>query len=156
VSFEAAAGRIVGIRKGDNPGKSVALVAVEPVPACERCLRGRGCGAGLLFRSGAAEIAIPVPEKLQLAPGDSVELRLPAAALLRAACMAYGMPLAGLLLAAAAAALAGSGDLAVAVVSAAGLLGGSLAARGLASRSCARPLRALELVAPAATAGREA
>ena len=148
MSFETAVGRVVGLRDGDTPEQRMALIAVESVPACRRCMEGRGCGAGLLYASGATEVAIPAPSGLVLVPGDIVELRMPAAALLEAALLAYGLPLAGLLLAATGAALTGAGELVTVVVAGAGALAGVLAARRRLSRTCPRPLQQLELAAP--------
>lgn len=152
MSFETAAGRVVGLRGGDAPERGVVLIAVEPVPACRRCMEGRGCGAGLMFASGATEIAVPAPPGLELVPGDAVELRLPAEALLRVALLAYGLPLAGLLLAAAGAALTGAGDLMTVLAAGFGTLAGALAARRRLALTCPRPLHRLELHLPAASA----
>lgn len=151
MSFETAAGRVVGLRDGDSPEKRVALIAVDPVPACRRCMEGRGCGAGLLYAPGATEIAIPAPSGIDLVAGDVVELRLPAAALLRAASLAYGLPLAGLLLAAAGAALMGAGDVVTVLAAGGGMLAGALAARRRLSLTCPRPLHQLELALPGAS-----
>ena len=150
MSFETAVGRVVGLRDGESPGQRVALIAVEPVAACRRCMEGRGCGAGLLYASGTTEIAIPAPSGLVLVPGDIVELRLPAAALLRVALLAYGLPLAGLLLAATGAALAGASQLTAVVAAGAGALAGVLSARRRLSLTCPQPLKQLELAVPRA------
>ena len=149
MSFETAVGRVVGLRNGDSPDRRVALIAVEPVSACRRCMQGRGCGAGLLYASGSTEIAVSAPSGLVLAPGDVVELRLPAAALLRAALLAYGLPLAGLLLGASSAALTGAGELVTVTAAGVGMLAGVLAARRRLSLTCPRPLQQLELAVPA-------
>jgi len=66
---------------------------------CARCEAGKGCGGGLigkLVAKPAAELVIPVSQSSAWAPGQRVELRLSASALLRVAAMVYLMPLAGL------------------------------------------------------------
>lgn len=148
MSVETAAGTVVGLLPGDAPERRMALIAVDPVPACRRCMAGRGCGAGLMYAPGTTEITVPAPSGLSLAPGDIVELRLPAAALLRSAILAYGLPLAGLLLAAAGAALAGASEPATVLAAGIGLVAGVLAARRRLSRICPRPLHQLELALP--------
>lgn len=148
---ETAAGRVVGLRDDGSPERRTVLVAVDPVPACRRCMEGRGCGAGLMSASGATEVAVPAPHGLDLAPGDTVELRLPAQALLRAALLAYGLPLAGLLLAASGAALIGAGEPLTVFAAGGGMLAGALAARRRLALTCPRPLHQLELALPAAS-----
>jgi sigma-E factor negative regulatory protein RseC len=111
-----------------------ALLSVDGNAACPRCAAGKGCGAGLL--SGATrkrEVEVAIGNDLQLAEGDQVLLSIPSAGLLRAAACAYGLPLAGTVLALALARLV-QGPLpdSVAVgVAAAGLIAGWLGGRRL-------------------------
>jgi sigma-E factor negative regulatory protein RseC len=77
-----------------------AIVSVDTGATCARCAAGKGCGAGL--RSVAErhrEIKVPLAAGLQLKAGDEVALAMPAADLLRGAVYAYGLPLAGMVLA---------------------------------------------------------
>lgn len=74
------------------------IVDVEAAPLCRRCASGKGCGAGLLSGAeGTRRIAVPQPEGSRLAPGDHVILELGSRTLLRAAALAYGMPLAAMI-----------------------------------------------------------
>ncbi len=85
-------GTVTAIR-GDR-----AVVRVERAFACARCQAGRGCGAGLLEAGrGAREFTLHRPPGIALAPGDRVSLRLAPERLLRAALLAYGLPLIALL-----------------------------------------------------------
>lgn len=154
MSFETALGRVIGLRTGDAPDERMAIVAVDPVPACRRCMAGRGCGVAWRYSRGAPEIAVPAPSARVLVAGDVVELRLPAALLLRAASLAYGLPLAGLLLAAIGAALADAGEPVTVIAAGGGLLTGALTARRWLSLSCPKPLHQLELVSPGAPSDR--
>lgn len=148
MSFETVLGRVVGLQTGDAAAERMAIVAVDPVPACRRCMAGRGCGVGWRYSRGAPEIAVPAPSARVLVAGDVVELRLPAALLLRAASLAYGLPLTGLLLAAIGAALADAGEPVTVIAAVGGLLAGALTARRWLSLSCPKPLHQLELVLP--------
>ena len=75
-----------------------AVVRVDAAPACARCQAGRGCGAGLLEGGrGPRELTLTCPPGVDLRPGDRVNLTLGPARLLRAALLAYGLPLAALL-----------------------------------------------------------
>ena len=74
-------------------------VDVETSVACVRCAAGKGCGAGLL--GGAVQtrrITVPNSNGLRLRRGDRVLLTLHPAGLLRAALIAYGLPLFGTIL----------------------------------------------------------
>lgn len=112
------------------------LVDVDAATACARCAAGKGCGAGLLAGPGGRPcVEARVSPGLQLQEGDAVELELGPGDLLRAAAAAYGLPLCGALLFAAAAHGAGLGDAAAAVSALAGLGTGLVAGR----RYLARP-----------------
>ena len=72
--------------------------------ACPRCQSGRGCGAGLL--AGTPEdinLTVPVAGGLRLTRGDRVALSLAPGLLARGVLAVYGLPLSGLVIAAAAA-----------------------------------------------------
>jgi len=75
-----------------------AIVAVSRTVACARCAAGKGCGAGLLSgKSKPVNLAVPVPETLDLQVGDKVILELSPDSLLRASFLVYGLPLIGLI-----------------------------------------------------------
>lgn len=87
--MESSVGKVVAVKP---PGVTI---DVEAVPFCRRCASGRGCGAGLLIGDdGKRRIEVPLPEGFQLSPGDQVILELGSRNLLRAATLAYGLPLA--------------------------------------------------------------
>lgn len=80
--------------------------------ACPRCLAGQGCGAGLFSgRGGTLSIRVPVRAGLRVSEGDRVHLSLAGRSLVRGALIAYGLPLAGLLLGTIAAGFVAAGDL---------------------------------------------
>ncbi len=112
-------------------------IAVPPGLACARCRDGRGCGAGLLGSStGDRVIRVRVPAGMQLAAGDPVTLHMHGPALLAAAGIAYGLPLAGLLLGALLGHLFIAGELAASLTALAGLIVGAWFARRRAARFC--------------------
>jgi sigma-E factor negative regulatory protein RseC len=87
-------GQVLSVRDG------LAVVGVDAPANCARCAAGKGCGAGMIAGlAGARQIELSVANATRLAPGDLVELAMPAADLLRGAVYAYGLPLAGALLA---------------------------------------------------------
>jgi positive regulator of sigma E activity len=118
-----------------QPGR--ATVRVASMAACVRCAAGRGCGAAMSFgRRALQDIDVVVPAGLTLHVGERVRLNLAPARILHAAWLVYGMPLAGMVLAVAVAAVpaghvAGTvaGDLTIAVFAAGGLAGGFLRGR---------------------------
>ena len=125
IRMESPTARIVAIVDGR------ARVAVT-ASACPRCAAGKGCGAGLLARQDVPrEIELELDDRLRLEVGDTVRLSLEPSKLLRAAVIAYGLPLAGVVtLPAAAWFLAGPLTEAAAVSAAGvGLVAGVLAAR---------------------------
>lgn len=88
---------VVGTICALNP--EYATVCVDAPVACQRCAAGKGCGAGLFQSSGQRrEIQVVVPAHMTLQNGDTITLRIDSKFLLRAALLAYGLPLAGLVL----------------------------------------------------------
>jgi sigma-E factor negative regulatory protein RseC len=87
-------GQILSIHQG------YAIVSVAPGAACARCAAGKGCGAGLTAAADRRrEIKVPLADGSLLNTGDQVALAIPPADLLRGAVYAYGLPLAGMVLA---------------------------------------------------------
>lgn len=124
-------------------GPGTATVSVEAAVACARCAAGRGCGAGLLQRGKAKVLEVSVAEGLELDVGDRVRLDLAPDRLLRAAWLAYGLPLLSMVVATALAALvlAPGSDLAMVAFGGLGLAAGVLAGRRkLGGSGCARHL----------------
>ena len=115
-------------------------VQVDAPVACRRCAAGKGCGAGLLDGSSASRsLDVDVPVGVRLDIGDEVTLTLSPRKLLRAAVLAYGLPLASLVTAATIAWLAGAGPdspVAVAMVIA-GLTAGIFVSRYILNRGTA-------------------
>lgn len=108
---------------------------------CQRCAEGKGCGGGLFAALlGKRLQALPVDNRLRAGAGDNVLLALDERVILAAALAAYGLPLLGLLLGGALAALAGGGDPGVALAGAAGFFLGLLGGRAW-SRRRGRPDR---------------
>ena len=129
--MESAKGLVKSIDNG------VATVTVESAPVCARCSAGKGCGAGLMSGAPTAvELELSVPIATILQPGDTVQLLVSPSWLMRAAFLAYGLPLLCTVLAAGAAWLSGVAvsDLAAAGISLLGLLGGILLSRHLLDR----------------------
>ena len=92
--MDISRGQILAVHPG------YAIVSVAPGQACPRCAAGKGCGAGLLYAAERPrEIRVPLAAGSPLSAGDRVELGIPSAELLRGAIYAYGLPLAGMLLA---------------------------------------------------------
>lgn len=126
----------------DNPEATViavraqrVTVSVDAVAACPRCAAGTGCGAGLLGRRASSELQVKVAPGVSLAPGDRVRLEFLPAPMLRAAWLAYGLPLVGLVTGAVgAASTAPDGDLIAVAGSLAGLAGGAWLGRRALSR----------------------
>jgi sigma-E factor negative regulatory protein RseC len=108
-------------------GRERATVSVDPALVCARCAAGRGCGAGLFGqRRRPAVIEAKVAAGITLSPGDRVRLEFLASELVRAAWLAYGLPLAGLLVAVLVATRVAPGnDLAAVAWAALGLLAGA-------------------------------
>jgi sigma-E factor negative regulatory protein RseC len=115
----------------------VARVACEDTASCGACGSGGRCALKWFAtrRSASLEIPARADERVALQPGDEVILSIEDGELLRAAALAYGLPLAGLLSAALAA--RGLADAGEGVGLASGLVGaavGGWLARALARR----------------------
>lgn len=118
-------------------GKIISVCAVSATVSvadtgCPRCAAGKGCGAGLLTgRSGSSEVELQLPAGHQYHVGDEVTLSIASSSLLRAALLAYGLPLAGTVLALTVGwlVMAPLSDLAGALIALAGLLAGFIAGR---------------------------
>ena len=92
--MESPVGRIVSLANG------YATVSVDAATNCARCAAGKGCGAGLLTGSKRSRlIEVQLSPGLGLKVGDEVKLELAPANLLRAAFLAYGLPLGGIIIA---------------------------------------------------------
>ncbi len=89
--MESPVGRIVSIADGH------ATVSVDAAAICTRCAAGKGCGAGLITGGDRARlIEVQLSPALGLKAGDEVKLTLAPSNLLRAAVLAYGLPLGGI------------------------------------------------------------
>ena len=117
--MESASARVISVFGG------MARVSVASPVACARCEAGRGCGGGLLG-TGKAErqIDIRIPAGMSLKAGDQIRLVISSRQLLNAAVLAYGVPLAGLLMAAGVGWLVTGDDRLSALAGAAGLIAG--------------------------------
>ena len=130
--METASGRVEAVHN-----QQITVVVTAPV-ACRRCAAGNGCGAGLLSGTERERrIDVALPQGMQLAPGDHVSLGIAPGQLLRAAGIAYGVPLLSLVGAAGLAALAGStpGDGPAIAMALAGLGIGVLISRRILARA---------------------
>ena len=118
-------------------GKIVSVCAASATVSvadtgCPRCAAGKGCGAGLFSgRSGSTEVELQLPAGHQYRVGDEVTLSIASSSLLRAALLAYGLPLAGTVLALTIGwlVLAPLSDRAAALIALAGLLAGFVVGR---------------------------
>lgn len=114
-------------------------MSVESSAVCARCTAGRGCGAGLFGqRRKPAVIEARVAEGMMLEAGDRVRLEFVPAELVRAAWLAYGLPLGGFIAAALVATrLAPGNELAAVAGAALGLVAGAwYGRRSLARSNC--------------------
>jgi sigma-E factor negative regulatory protein RseC len=112
----------------------LAIVVVDSPIACQRCASGKGCGAGLLTGTDKPrQIEISVPPGMNLAAGANVRLTMAPGDLLRAAFIAYGLPLVSMLALTGAtrAWLGALDDLPAVLVAVAGLSAGLVAGRHL-------------------------
>lgn len=86
--MESAFGRIIALS-----GRT-ATVSVESPVACRRCAAGKGCGAGILVGADVnRQIQVKIPPGMVVSEGESIELVIGPRFLLRAAMLAYGLPL---------------------------------------------------------------
>lgn len=91
-SMESVAGKISAV--DDHR----VTVAVQSAIACRRCAAGKGCGAGILQSThDLRHVRIELPPGLSASVGDRVELSIEPKYLLRAALLAYGVPLSSML-----------------------------------------------------------
>lgn len=123
--MDRASGKIISVHA------DTATVTVADT-GCPRCAAGKGCGAGLLAgRSGTTQVELRLPPGHDYRAGDKVTLSIASSSLLRAALLAYGLPLAGTVLALTLGwlVMVPLGDLAGAVFALAGLLAGFFAGR---------------------------
>lgn len=132
--METAIGRVSSVH-----GDIITVVVDAPV-ACRRCAAGNGCGAGLLGSTDAERrLDVAAPANLSVDVGDKVTLTLAPRSLLRAAAIAYGLPLFSLVAAASLAWLSGADpdSLAAIVIVAIGLVTGVTISRVLLNRGSA-------------------
>jgi len=86
--MESAIGRISALNE------QIATVEVESPVACKRCAAGKGCGAGIFQDADRPrQIQVEVPAGMTVRQGDTIELTIGHKFLLRAAMLAYGLPL---------------------------------------------------------------
>ncbi len=132
--MENPRGRIIAVRHSDPAVH--ALVEVDATVQCQRCLEGKGCGAGLFGTTRATRrVEALVREDLAVGEGDEVRIALEPRNLLKASLIVYGLPLGFAVAAAAAAYFVGFGDLQAALAALAGIVGGLLAARSRVRKS---------------------
>lgn len=113
------------------------LVSIDAAPACARCAAGKGCGAGILAGPDEPrQIEVALNPALSLRVGDQVRLSLHSSHLLRASVLAYGLPLAGIVLSLAAGAwiVDGLSDTQAVMIALPGYLAGYLTGRYLLRR----------------------
>ena len=123
--MDRATGKIISV------SAATATVSVAGT-GCPRCAAGKGCGAGLLTGSSeSTEIEIQLPPGHHYRVGEDVTLSIASSSLLRAALLAYGLPLAGTVLALIIGwfVMAPLSDLAGGLIAVAGLLAGFAAGR---------------------------
>lgn len=140
--MEAVKATVLAVTR--RAGGVVARVRLDEQAACARCAEGRGCGAGL-FGAGrrSSEFEVPVTSDWILAAGDRVELAAARGTLIRAAALAYALPLAGAAGATLVAGLFAAGDLVAVLAALAGLVAATVGARRLRSQpSCLREIQA--------------
>jgi sigma-E factor negative regulatory protein RseC len=126
--MESVIGKVSSVRD------CVATIVVESPIGCHRCASGKGCGAGLLTGTEKQrQIEIIVPSGMNLHVGSGVRLAVAPRDLLRAASIAYGLPLVTMLafIGLAWAWLGALDDLPAMLVAAVGLLAGLVAGRQL-------------------------
>ena len=128
--MDSPQGQVIDIVAPDGDER-LAIIKVEAAVACARCAAGKGCGAGLFANGEARRVEARIPDSLRVAEGDTVAIDLADRALLPAAIIVYGWPLAG---AAVGAILARLGPWAGDAITAAGAAGGLVIAAWLAHR----------------------
>lgn len=129
--MESVVGRICTVQED-----IVTVVVAAPV-TCRRCASGKGCGAGLLATDqDSKQIDIRIPAGMVLHLGEHVRLAMAPADLLRAAFLAYGLPLVSMLALVGAAAILGDelSDLTGVILATVGLAAGFIAGRRILER----------------------
>ncbi len=132
--MESATGIVSSIESG------VATVIVNALGGCKRCASGRGCGAGMLIGSEQRrQLKIDVPVGMSLTSGDHIRLTVSRRHLVRAAMLAYGVPLASVMVFSGAAWVSGvaTSDLAAIGFAVAGLGAGLIGSRRILGRDAA-------------------
>lgn len=131
-------GQVLSVDASAEPAHAIVEVAASF--RCARCAAGKGCGAGLLAGDEAPRrVDALVARQIELRVGDRVRLELTADNVLRAAALAYGLPLCGALAGAALAWWFGAGDAGAAAAAIAGALAGVATGRWrLRRESCLR------------------
>jgi len=110
--------------------RPAARVEVAAAFTCARCASGKGCGAGIFGdKGGNRRIDALIATGITVHEGDEVRIELAPRQILGAAVIVYGLPLAGAVLAAAAAYAAGLGDVTASFAGLAGIVAGILEAR---------------------------
>jgi len=90
--MESATGRISAVS-----GANATVEVLSPL-ACRRCASGKGCGAGIFQDAGKTrEIQVEIPLHMTVRVGDNIELAIASRHLLRAAMLAYALPLIAML-----------------------------------------------------------
>jgi sigma-E factor negative regulatory protein RseC len=127
-----AVARVVAVEHG------VAVLEPEPTGSCSGCMSAALCGAqdGKGRRMLAKRFTLTRPEGLQI--GERVVVGIAEGALLRAALVAYGLPLLGMLVSMVLADRLDGDELRTMMGAAIGLVAGILVARLLAARLAAR------------------
>ena len=149
--MESAIGTVSSVAEG------VATLVVAAPITCHRCAAGRGCGAGLLgSNEKPRRVETSIPAGMTLAVGDQVRLTVAPRHLLRAAILAYGLPLISMLVFVAIAWGFGAADSDLLAVAFAltGLVAGFLLSRRLfaAEAACEQFVPVIESFAGAADA----
>lgn len=109
----------------------IAWIAVETHSTCGRCPSNKACGSGVLSELLGKRTLIPVSNRLGAAAGQVVTIAMADDLLLRAAGMAYLLPIALASLAAGVAAGFGLADGLTALSALIGLLAGLLVTRSI-------------------------
>ncbi len=114
---------------------------VDSAIACARCAAGKGCGAGFLARNRNQLVQARLLPGVRVHEGQHVHIELAAQNLLRAALLAYGVPLLGAIAGASIAWATGVGDVAAAIMAVVGIVAGLVVSRGrLRRESCLQRL----------------
>ena len=114
----------------DDASPPHAVVEVAASLRCARCASGKGCGAGLLGGDDRPRrVDALIAGGLDVREGDEVRVELAPDSLLHAALIVYGLPLAGAVIGAGIAYLAGGDDLGAAIAALLGLAAGMAAGR---------------------------